>query len=44
MYLNVFAPGTEPLDMTGTEEFASLVQSARDLARIIAAPRRGQTA
>jgi pimeloyl-ACP methyl ester carboxylesterase len=31
VYLNTFAPGIEPLDMTATDEFASLVQSARDL-------------
>jgi len=31
VYLNTFAPGVEPLDMTGTDEFASLLQSARDL-------------
>lgn len=31
MYLNTFAAGVEPLDMTGTDEFASLLQSARDL-------------
>jgi esterase len=36
MYLNTFAPGVEPLDMTGSDEFASLLQSARDLG--IAAP------
>jgi pimeloyl-ACP methyl ester carboxylesterase len=38
MYLNTFAPGTEPRDMSGTDEFASLVQSARDLE--IAVPER----
>jgi pimeloyl-ACP methyl ester carboxylesterase len=31
MYLNVFANGSEPLDMTGTEEFRSLLASAVDL-------------
>ena len=31
MYLNTFASGVEPLDMTASEEFASLLQSARDL-------------
>ena len=31
VYLNTFAPGIEPLDMTRTDEFASLVESARDL-------------
>lgn len=31
MYLNEFAQGSAPLDMTGTEEFASLLQSAADL-------------
>jgi pimeloyl-ACP methyl ester carboxylesterase len=31
MYLNVFAHGSEPLDMTGTEEFRSLLASATDL-------------
>jgi pimeloyl-ACP methyl ester carboxylesterase len=31
MYLNVFANGSEPLDMTGTEEFRSLLASAADL-------------
>ena len=31
MYLNAFANTLTPLDMTKTEEFASLLQSARDL-------------
>ena len=31
MYLNIFAQGTEPLDMTGTDEFRSLLASATDL-------------
>lgn len=31
MYLNSFAPGAESVDMTGSDEFASLLQSARDL-------------
>lgn len=31
MYLNTFAPGQEPLDMTATDEFASLCASAADL-------------
>ena len=31
MHLNTIATSTEPLDMTTTEEFASLVQSAADL-------------
>src|SRR5438093_844171 len=31
MYLNAMAPGTEPVDMTATDEFPSLVQSAREL-------------
>jgi pimeloyl-ACP methyl ester carboxylesterase len=31
MYLNRFAHTTEPLDMTGTEEFQSLLASAADL-------------
>ncbi len=31
MYLNIFAQGTEPLDMTATEEFRSLLASAADL-------------
>jgi pimeloyl-ACP methyl ester carboxylesterase len=31
MYLNVFANGSEPLDMAGTEEFRSLLASAADL-------------
>jgi pimeloyl-ACP methyl ester carboxylesterase len=31
MYLNTFAQSLDPIDMTGTEEFASLLQSARDL-------------
>lgn len=31
MYLNRFADTTEPLDMTGTEEFRSLLASAADL-------------
>jgi esterase len=31
MYLNTFAQGSEPLDMTGTDEFRSLLASASDL-------------
>lgn len=31
MYLNTFAQGTQPLDMTGTAEFRSLLASAADL-------------
>lgn len=31
MYLNYFADTTEPLDMTRTEEFRSLLASAADL-------------
>jgi esterase len=31
MYLNIFAPTAEPLDMTGTEEFRNLLASAADL-------------
>lgn len=31
MYLNRFAPSAQPLDMTGTDEFRSLVSSADDL-------------
>ncbi len=31
MYLNIFAEGSEPLDMTGTDEFRSLLSSAADL-------------
>lgn len=31
MYLNAFATSLAPLDMTKTEEFASLIQSANDL-------------
>ena len=31
MYLNIFADGAAPLDMTGTEEFRSLLASAADL-------------
>ena len=31
MYLNTFAAGLAPVDMTGTEEFASLLASAADL-------------
>lgn len=31
MYLNEFAEGLEPLDMTSFDEFASLIQSANDL-------------
>jgi pimeloyl-ACP methyl ester carboxylesterase len=31
MYLNIFAPSEQPLDMTGTEEFRSLLDSAADL-------------
>lgn len=38
VYLNTFAPDTEALDMTGADEFASLLTSARDLG--IEAPAR----
>lgn len=31
LYLNAFAAGTEPIDMTKTDEFASLLSSATDL-------------
>jgi esterase len=31
MYLNTFAPSSAPLDMTGSEEFRSLLASAADL-------------
>jgi pimeloyl-ACP methyl ester carboxylesterase len=31
MYLNTFAQGSQPLDMTGTDEFRSLLTSATDL-------------
>lgn len=31
MYLNIFADGSQPLDMTGTDEFRSLLASAADL-------------
>lgn len=31
MYLNTFAPTTDSVDMTGTDEFASLLESAADL-------------
>jgi esterase len=31
MYLNIFADGLAPLDMTGTDEFRSLLASAADL-------------
>ena len=31
MYLNIFAHGSAPLDMTGTDEFRSLLASAGDL-------------
>jgi pimeloyl-ACP methyl ester carboxylesterase len=31
MYLNIFAPGSAPLDMTDTDEFRSLLASAADL-------------
>jgi pimeloyl-ACP methyl ester carboxylesterase len=31
MYLNTFAQGLQPLDMTGTDEFRSLLASAADL-------------
>jgi esterase len=31
MYLNIFASGSAPLDMTGTDEFRSLLASAGDL-------------
>jgi esterase len=31
MYLNIFADGAAPLDMTGTDEFRSLLASAADL-------------
>ena len=34
MYLNQFAPGTEPIDMTDSEEFRSLLTSASDLGLI----------
>ena len=37
MYLNTFAEGSEPLDMTGTDEFRSLLTSAAEL-RIPHAP------
>ena len=32
MYLNTFAQSTQPLDMTTTDEFRSLLTSAADLA------------
>ena len=32
MYLNTFAQSTQPLDMTATDEFRSLLTSAADLA------------
>lgn len=38
MYLNTFSAGLEPLDMTGLDEFASLLESAAELG--IPAPRR----
>ncbi len=31
MYLNIFADTAEPLDMTGTDEFRSLLASAAEL-------------
>ena len=31
MYLNIFAQGSQPLDMTGSDEFRSLLASAADL-------------
>ena len=31
LYLNAFADGSAPIDMTKTDEFASLLQSAGDL-------------
>src|SRR3954454_3089820 len=31
MYLNLFADGADPLDMTGSDEFRSLLASASDL-------------
>ena len=31
MYLNTFAPTTDSVDLTGTDEFASLLESAADL-------------
>lgn len=31
MYLNTFAPSTDSVDLTGTDEFASLLESAADL-------------
>ena len=31
MYLNTFAQGSDPLDMTATDEFRSLLASASDL-------------
>lgn len=38
MYLNLFSQGLEPLDMTGSDEFASLLRSAAELG-ITAPPR-----
>jgi esterase len=34
MYLNQFAPGAEPIDMTDSDEFRSLLESAADLGLI----------
>ena len=31
LYLNTFAAGTTPIDMTKTDEYSSLIESARDL-------------
>ena len=31
MYLNTYAQGSDPLDMTGTDEFRSLLTSAAEL-------------
>src|SRR5262249_39849234 len=40
MYLNTFAQGLDPIDMTGTEEFDSLLQSASDLGIDVTLPVR----
>ena len=40
MYYNTFAPGLDPIDMTKSEEFASLLQSAADLGIAVKQPVR----
>ena len=40
MYFNAFASGTGPLDLSGSEEFASLAQSANDFGMTVRLPVR----